>query len=64
MGRPKTKEEYIKRLNVIYDNFAVKDLTKQEFINQMLELEDPVAVARMRNESHSKIVVSRKKIIT
>ena len=63
MGRPKTKAEYVQNLRRIYDNFDNKDLTWEEFRNEMLELEDPAAVARMRNESRSKIVVQRKKII-
>lgn len=66
MARPKTREEYIKRLKVIYDGFSVKDLTWEEFRNQALELENPEAVARMRAErgKRSNIVVRNKRIIT
>ncbi len=66
MARPTTKAEYVRRLKVIYDNFDNKDLTWEEFKNQMLEFEDPKAVARMRAERHemSRIVVPRKRIIT
>ena len=41
MGRPKTQEEFIRNLRVIYDSFEVKDLTWDEFRNQMLDLNDP-----------------------
>ena len=67
MPRPKTKAEYVRNLKRIYDNFSVKDLTFDEFRNQMLELEDPKAIARMRAEKHeqrSNIAVPRKRIIT
>ena len=67
MARPTTKEEYIKRLKIIYDGFDDKNLTWDEFRNQMLELEDPKAIARMRHEKQaqrSSIVVPRKRIIT
>jgi len=66
MPRPKTKAEYVRRLKVIYDGFEVKDLTWEQFKNQMLELEDPKAVARMRSERHetSNIVVPTRRIIT
>jgi len=66
MPRPKTKAEYIRNLKIIYAGFDDKDLSEQEFINQMLELDDPKAVARMRSEKHSKsnIVIPSKRIIT
>jgi len=38
MGRPKTREDYVRRLRRLYDNFAVKDLTWEQFRNEMLEL--------------------------
>lgn len=41
MSRPKTKEEFVKNLRAIYDSFSAKDLTWDEFRNQMLELNDP-----------------------
>ena len=41
MGRPKTQEEFIRNLRVIYDSFEVKDLTWDEFRNQMLDLNNP-----------------------
>ncbi len=41
MPRPKTHEEFIRNLRVIYDSFEVKDLTWDEFRNQMIELHDP-----------------------
>jgi len=40
-SRPKTQAEYIRNLRVIYDSFEVKDLSWDEFRNQMLELNDP-----------------------
>lgn len=41
MPRPKTKEEYIRNLKAIYDSFEIKDLSWDEFRNQMLDLQDP-----------------------
>lgn len=41
MPRPKTQAEYIRNLKRIYDSFEVKDLTWDEFRNQMLDLQDP-----------------------
>ncbi len=41
MPRPKTQEEIVRNLRVIYDSFDNKDLTWDEFRNQMLELFDP-----------------------
>ena len=41
MPKPKTREEYIRNLKIIYDNFEVKDLTWDQFRNQMLDLNDP-----------------------
>ena len=41
MPRPKTRAEIVKNLRVIYDSFEVKDLTWDEFRNQMLNLQDP-----------------------
>lgn len=41
MARPKDKQEYIRNLKVIYESFEVKDLTWDEFRNQMLNLNDP-----------------------
>lgn len=42
MPRPKTQEEFIRNLKRIYDSyFEVKDLTWDEFRNQMIDLHDP-----------------------
>lgn len=41
MPRPKTQVEYIRNLKRIYDSFEVKDLSWDEFRNQMLALSDP-----------------------
>lgn len=41
MPRPKTQAQFIRNLRVIYDSFKVKDLTWDEFRNQMVELHDP-----------------------
>ena len=59
MPRPKTKEEFVRNLRRTYDNFEVKDLSWDEFRNQMLELSDPKAVAAMRDKERS----SRSRII-
>ncbi len=40
-NRPKTQEELVRNLKIIYDSFEVKDLTWEEFRNQMLDLHDP-----------------------
>ncbi len=70
MGRPKTKAEYVQRLKKTYDSFPDKDLTWDEFRNQMLELMDTKAVARMRSEERMKdargsgLIVPSKRIIT
>jgi len=65
MGRPKTREDYVRRLRRLYDNFAVKDLTWEQFRNEMLELQDPKAVARMRDKqrSSSSIITPGRRII-
>ncbi len=54
MGRPKTRAEFVQRLKRIYDSFPDKDLTWDEFRNQMLELWDPKKVAEMRSEERMK----------
>ena len=36
MPRPKTQEEYIRNLKVIYDSFEVKDLTWEQFVKSTL----------------------------
>ena len=53
MGRPKTKEEFVRNLRRTYDSFSVKDLTFDEFKNEMMELMDPVKVAAMRDKERS-----------
>jgi len=65
MPRPKTKEQFVKNLRRIYDSFDNKDLTWEQFRNEMLELQDPKAVARMRNKerSSSSIITPGRRII-
>ncbi len=41
MSRPKGKRETIQRLKIIYDSFDQKDLSWDQFRNQMLDLLDP-----------------------
>ena len=41
MGRPKNKAEFVRNLKRIYDSFEVKDLTWNQFRQQMLDLHDP-----------------------
>ena len=41
MPRPKTEKELVRNLKIIYDSFPVKDLTWDEFRNQMVDLYDP-----------------------
>ena len=65
MARPKTKAEYVQNLRRIYDGFDVKDLTFDEFKNEMMELMDPKAVAAMRDKdrSSSSIIIPGRRII-
>ena len=41
MSRPKTKEQFVRNLRRIYNSFEKKDLTWDEFRNQMVDLNDP-----------------------